>query len=480
MKVKSSFDKVKSNNKHSSKLSFKRNECIRLRLDIREYLKKQLGVNLPNTYREFKALKSAVMLYDEYDHELENEWIQVVKLYYKLGACNKAFYGKFTNEKAIDKLQVLSCFYSKHRIDPVWCYRKMQLIRNIYYNYLKSSNIHREYKPIHLVLTVPRDKKGFWQGKEFYAKELMTAFNLMRKSSGWKKYIYAGEYGVEVKKSKGAGLHIHIHSLIFQNPEFDVHEVREWIDKEWRKQTGNNSKYSGIHYETLFFYKKDSEGNYIKETKRRHDKIDKAYYMREVKKKFYLDQSSTDEEYMTGIMECIKYHFKNDCFRYEWNEDIQDYNTGLNETYEYNINLIKEVLNNTTGMRLYSRFGEFYKVKELCFNNLTQEAPALSEAEMEEETMNGNSDKSIENLINPHTLEPALPHEFSIVMSLPETIRHQKLNNYEPEIITPSYVFQIDSRYNLKAAIKLLAKNELRALLTVHEYARYETLCMKL
>jgi len=90
--------------------------------------------------------------------------------------------------------------------------------------------------------------------------------------------------------------------------------------------------------------------------------------------------------------------------------------------------LIEEILRNTKGKRLYSRFGAFYKVKELCFNKLEKDDEPMAEV--------------IDEVINPFTHEAVESEKTEIVMFYPEQqIRAKKtdktpykLINYKTDI----------------------------------------------
>ena len=374
--------RINQNNKHSSKISWYRRNAVDMVNAVDDYLRDQAGITLPSFWQEFKVRREEIMQYDAYGTALDDEYAQLIKMRYDLLKSGKAVYALFEQPGKPPKTQIMACWYSKHRLDPVWNYRKSQLIRKIYSDYLKRSNIHNEYHPAHLVLTVPHTG-GLFEGERFYAKQLIENFNLMRKSDTWKKYIHGGEYGVEIKQGKGDnGLHIHIHSLVFQKKDYTINETRAAILKLWQDQTGA----SFIHYETLYFFKKDAAGRYITELKSVYDKGLQDYKNIKQRKKFYVDRADVpaDEgerlkEYLYGVMECIKYHFKNDALQ------LQD--------KSYDVGLMADILNNTKGKRLYSRFGAFYDVKELNFNRLEKEhidedpTKQQTDEEIEEEIM---------------------------------------------------------------------------------------------
>lgn len=341
-----------------------------LAYQIRDYLKDRYDIKfLPAYKKEYKAVKNQLLEYDAYGEQLEEMVGELITLYYSL----KPIMMMAQLDQCDNRINPINFLYSRHRMDFVWNARKSQLIRNKYYNFFKEAKdehgrlLLTHYNPIHLVLTVPH-KNGYYKGKSFYARELIADFNKLRKTATFKKYIYGGEYGVEVKKGDN-GLHIHIHSFLLQHPEYSRNEASNALVREWRVITGNDSGYSGIHYETLYTWKKDSNG---KPTMMLDKESGKPVPIKD-----YLRPGDTLERLIEGVMECIKYHYKPGALeRIDGNYDIE---------------LIQEVLNNTKNLRMYSRFGAFYKIKELSFNNLDRKDEPENE-ETEEDIM-GSLDK---------------------------------------------------------------------------------------
>lgn len=456
-------NKIQANNKHSNKISWYRRNAVDMVNAIDDYLFENFKIELPAHWSEYKVREHDIMDFDCYQTALIDQFHNLIKMRYDFLKSSKAVYALFENKNQF-KTQILACWYSKHRLDPVWNYRKSQLIRKIYREFLQKSNIHNEYHPAHLVLTVPH-KDGKFMEKKFFAAEMMQLFNKLRKHRLWKKYIYAGEYGVEIKKGKN-GLHIHIHSLVFQRPEYTVNEVREFILREWQALTG--AKF--IHYETLYFYKRKNNGTYETEIKSVFDKKLNDYVNVKQRKKFYLDRPDrpTDpteflNEYLHGVMECIKYHFKNDCIK--------------NDYGDYDIDLMCDILNNTKGMRLYSRFGEFYKEPALNFNRLEVEHNEQSEAEAEEEIM-GTTDKM--QVYNPFTNEIALREDYRFIVGRPEWIKHRSKREsgaYEPIIYTPNVFYEIRQHeaIDLKMVLKSMFLCRLHEIMTGKSYDKLVT-----
>lgn len=465
--------RVFSNNRHSNKISWKRKEAFKLANDIKEYVK-QFDISLPAYYKEFRAKRKEIMQYDSYEDAMDKDLGELVKLHYDLKTCNKGIYAVFNDTQKI-ATQLLACWYSKNRLDPVWNYRKSKLIRKVWYEFLKESKINQKYTPVHLVLTVPH-KDGIWKDKKFYARELINAYNLLRRDKQFKKFIYGGEYGLECKASKDKnGLHIHVHSLLFQRTKYSLKEVRTWITGRWKEITGNTSGYSGIHFEQLYCYKRDASGAYINEDKEfitgttevqdadGDFSFEAVTEQKQLRKKFRVGTKSSLEDYLSGVMECIKYHFKPGCLE--------------KEDGSFDLELIKDILNNTKGLRMYSRFGELYKEKKLDFSRYEKPTDKQNKEELEEEVMASLSGV-IEGLINPLTYAPAAMTDFRLAISCPEFLSHRPKDFHtpcEPIINCMDSFYFIDADISLKEAMALLAKGQYRKMLDYDSFQRFRT-----
>lgn len=457
-----SISRVQANNRHSNKISWYRRNALDMVRQIDLFLEDHANIKLPQYYSDLKSLevKSEIYQYDSYGDALELEYNQLVKLRYDLLSAGRAIYALFDNN-GIKKTQMLACWYSKNRLDPVWNYRKSQIIRKVYKEFLLQSNLHNTHTAAHLVLTLPH-KEGTYKNSKFYASELVKDFNKLRKTDVWKQYIDGGEYGVEVKKSKNNGLHIHIHSLVFLEKSKSINEARAAIQTEWELLTGAKM----LHLETLYFYKKDPTGKKVLEWA--VDKKTGKDLNIQVPKKFYInrydapvDPEEKINEYLYGVMECIKYHFKNDCLK--------------TESGNYDIPLMIEVLNNTKGARLYSRFGILYKEEKLNFNRLEKKNEEQTETELDEE-VSASTDNVMPNLVNPFTKEIAKENEYEIVIAKPENIKHFPKNSAtpnEPEIYTTEIFFRTKKELTLKGILKLMAKGIINELFEHDDYIRY-------
>lgn len=367
-------DKILSNKKYASQLSWKRSQALRYREAIKNFIDDNFNYQLPPTRKAYHAIINNINITSENKTliQLNEKYSHLIKAYYDLADMGISIAAIFEQNGKIDTY-TMGHIYAKNRIDPVWNWRKSQLIRKIYKEFLyKNPQIITEYHPVHVVLTLPH-ADGLYNGKEFYAAELIAAFKELRRRAWWKKHVYAGEYGIEVKPGReGQGLHIHMHSLILLKKK-NVNNFRTLLKKSWHKITGATKVWA----ETLYLYKKDENNKYIMEWKQT-DQVEGSFdendnYVGDykkilVRKKFYVDREARKtrkrkdisneekdqliiETYLFGILECIKYHFKGD-------EVFQD------------IERLNQILENTQDKRLYSRFGQFYNEKELNFNKL--------------------------------------------------------------------------------------------------------------
>lgn len=360
-------------------------------------------VYLPADRKEYKADRARILRQDEYDDQLADLLEPLIKLHYSL----KQTFGTYAEFGSDDKKRLvpLTFFYSRHRLDYAWNLRKSQLVRQRYADYLATATdadgrlLTAHYQPVHLTLTVPH-QHGVFRGKTFYARELIEAFAELRKTAAWQELVYAGEYGLEVKRGKGNqhGLHIHTHSFILQHPAYTVNAARALLEAEWKRITGNTSKHPGLWYETLFTRKENKAGVW-----------EKVHLVPGV---------SPLSEYTAGVMECIKYHFKPDCL--------------TKVGGDFDLPLIMEILANTLNLRMYSRFGAFYKEPALSFNKLHDAKPAEElSAEALAEDVQASSDGVEERLVDPRTMRIAAPESYRLKVGNPLHLRYRGETSYQ-------------------------------------------------
>lgn len=472
-------NRIASNRRQQAKLCWKRKQMIDLADTIATNIK-DMGFTLPAKaadYETYKWGQLEEMGYDVQDNEFRGQWSddwdELTKLYYSIKRTNKAVYAVF-EENGQTKPMLLSAWYNKHRFDMVWLWRKSQLIRSIYRKYLsENEHIIRNCHPVHMVLTVPHPD-GLFAGKRFYARELLGFFHEMRRTPFWKKHVYGGEYGLEIKKSKTNGLHIHTHSLLFLKKGISVNEFREWLRDKWSDLTGGCM----VHAETLFFYKRKDNGQYITEQARKRNKHGEwedlstvqvrpagEYYNQETgeweeqdeqyqsvpverRKKHYVTTESSLDEYLQGVLECIKYHFKHDAA-----ED---------ENGEWDLPLMRDILNNSKRLRFYSRFGAFYKEKALCFDRLD----TVTDEEIEglEEDINGSAYTAEKELVNPFTEALAVPGSYRLAVATPERLKYSGKNDLTPYSLltygTDEFTW-VQDMFTLKDVITSMCRGEI-------------------
>jgi hypothetical protein len=459
-------EKIKAASKYSNKYSWKLRQDFEMARQAEEFLKKQ-NIFIPQTLNDFRT-DPLRYLCDEESGEVRYEYLELIKMIYELRKCNKGIYAMFPNPNGIDKqrISLLGAFHSKHRYSNVWNWKKSKLLRAKIKKWLIETKIHENYRPIHMVLTVPH-KNGIWENKRFYASELLQKFNVMRKDCLWLNFVHGGEYGVEVKKSKdGNGLHIHLHCLLFMNNDFKINDARNYIAKMWQKLSGGN-----IHFESLYINEKDKNGRFIMDIV----PVDKNYFdsgLKEIRRKKYigsdqkwfrqLDEAEQLECYVSGVMECIKYHFKHDCC-----ELIEG---------GYDIELIADILNNSKGLRFHAKFGALYGDKRLSLSDNQIDNQELTDEELSE-NIQGEAQNAIKNIVNPYTGEKAEPGTYKIVLSFPAKIDHcpaKDVNAYMPIVRDKKIFFEVNPKLSLNEIISYLAKNKYSSLFEESEYKRYK------
>lgn len=479
--------KIQINNLWAKKLSYKKKQALDIADAITEYIE-SFGLALPRTWKDFQALladhwKSAVVNENTGESVVpEDELAQLAKLHYDLKSTGVSIYAKFKLGSEHSS-QIIATAYSRHRLDPVWCWRKSQLIRKVYRNYMRESEFHRKHQLIHMTLTVPH-KNGIFEGKRFYARELIAKFRDLRKTDAWKKYVVGGEYGIEVKRSPGAnGLHIHIHSMVLQNKNYSKNEAEQALKNEWQILTGATE----FHYESLYYYLKDENGKkivnkiYLNFNRHAHPELKELVERKRIK--HYCDPETTEEhDYLDAVMECIKYHFKFDDFQ--------------NEDGSWDLDLMREVLNNSKNLRMYSRFGCFYGEKALNFNRLENEnIPVVELPEMEDmpvesqiealeaedtdEVVLGSLEGAEERILNPFTGLPARRNfDYKLCIGMPNRMKYTGPNDIRPNkpmITNEEDFFPVKDDLEIKQVMQTIMRKRFSDLFESTEYTMFKT-----
>ncbi len=393
---------------------------------------------------------------------------------------------------------------SGHKLDAISNSRRSKGLRKKYWSYFKENsesgytgktirktgellkrNIMAECDFMHLVLTCPHDENGY-DGKRFYAKEMMAKFNLMRKQDFFKHAVYGGEYSCEIVRNADNGLHIHLHVLLVVEKEI---QNRNHLYKEllmaWNKVTATqpHGEKNLTEEQTKFFKEKKLKNQYgneyvvfdkteveefngsgatqlwlenlfvasdIKESKAYtwHEGLQK--YTRRVKTPSERDKKANPDRYekclkdmLSGMMECLKYHFEP---------------FALERDGKYDMPLIDEILPNIYRQPLYRKFGNFHGVKEL---NVNFKASPLEQASEIIEEYGGE-------VIHPETHQVADRSEYRYFTADPLYVYHDKTENLKPKIAQarrtyfgeyePESLFsvlEIMIRHSLQPSVKL-------------------------
>jgi len=461
------------NKRFEAKLCYYRLQALKMADQIASFVEDQVNFKLPSSKK--LAEKLATNRKDEVA-EFCSEYMEVINLHYLLkssGLSLAALFSKNTDSKTTLATTTLMHFYSKHRVDPVWNWRKSAMVRNAYRKYITETKLYRNTHPLHVVLTLKREK-GKHKGERFYGQKLIKYYNELRKLPFWKKYVVGGEYGIEIKKSITGGFHIHVHSLVLMHKGLKVNDFRDELKRNWELLTGATQ----IWCETLYFHKKDEQGRYIVEDLRQgsfedHDEYTCNEITGKVRKKFYIDKEISNIEknnkltpdekeaeivstYLFGTLECIKYHFKQDAM-FQDDSDL------------YDIELMNEVLTKTKNNRLYSRFGSLRGEASLDFNNPNRKK---KNDEADEEETEEIMAKVSEVVINPFTGEETPPEEVQFVLYRPETRRYNSKNSIKPYETYDNDTNLFTRIYNkdIKLIVKMIVKGQLGALLLPPEF----------
>lgn len=256
--------------------------------------------------------------------------------------------------------------------------------KDIYFT--SGADLLKRFDLMHLTLTVPHSD-GLWNGKTYYAQELLQKFNFMRKADWWTEYIFGGEYTVETTRT-GNGLHIHIHALLFvdkrlyRSRNFLSEKIlRTWnrltIDQTVEVDTGkpkheryllDEKRRQGIAT-GYSFLEEDALNNLLLDLDKRgstmiglkslffqikHNELHKYSANRVFEqdgKMFAYSHGRHTESVLKGIVECLKYHFE-PC--------VLELPTG-----ELDMDMVRAILPNIYQQRLYGKFGGMYGVKRL-------------------------------------------------------------------------------------------------------------------
>lgn len=270
----------------------------------------------------------------------------------------------------------------KHKMCPVCNAQRSKKTRKVWRSFFeRNPELMKQYDFMHLTLTVPHTQKG-WRGKQWYAEELMKEFNYIRKKATWKKHVYGGEFGIEATRGNN-GFHIHIHALLLvKKSKQNRNYLHQFILEAWNRQTKGSSSRST-------FTPEEQEAILKSNKLLTKEKVNQLFpcgatligldglYIQNGSSRRYITPKDSQDTFLAGIMECIKYHF----------EPI-----ALKEDGTYDFDLIADILPEIKGKSLYRRFGAFHSrsknahhdVKSLSLNFKEEDAITNIAEEVEE------------------------------------------------------------------------------------------------
>jgi hypothetical protein len=412
-------NKIAAGRRYEHKLAIKKRQNLALSKEIEDFLEHN-GFDLPKSKQDLDQWRQTIQM--QYPEKEANQLIDLHKFSYNLKcgfSIGFAFFGENWEAETVTACHT----YTKNKLCHIWNWAKEMQVRKTYFHYI-NDNIEalRMYKPMHLTLTLRREPDGTYKGQRFFGHVLLSEFRKIRLMPFWLAGVYGGEYGIETKKGKyKPGLHTHLHSFCLLRKDWDlkamvkgskvsatllgnlildlvsifpkqlknidlsipkkkfdlVTKLREIFQKiklnqsnfkkilkfYWQKLTNSTQ----IHLEELYTFQRDAKGQKVYEYKLKGDarrfvglaEIPETELIKVPVKK-YVDFDSETGDMVAGVMECIKYHFKGDCFK--------------NMDGTTDIGLMADVLYHTKNKRMYGRYGGFYKVPELSFNFKPEES----------------------------------------------------------------------------------------------------------
>lgn len=321
-------------------------------------------------------------------------------------ACSSQGLGAVELETGKHHFSLKTANFCNHRLCCVCNAQRSKLLRKRYYKFFDETkrNLFVKFKHVHffprikekdkdcfvsgadllesldfmhLTLSIPHTN-GQWRGNRYYAKEMKTAFNHMRKNDWWAKNIFGGEYSIETTKNEN-GLHIHIHCMVMVKKFFGSRNFLYLkIQKCWNEYTIDNWLPPAEFSEERILGMLDSFPKNMLEIERRAiiKTLDSRGSTLTGLKSLYTEITSKDEydrrtfgkftqdgkmyaycnvknkiSLTRGIMECLKYHFEPAAI-----EDSEG---------KIDLGLLCELLPNVYKQRLYGKFGGLYGIKSL-------------------------------------------------------------------------------------------------------------------
>lgn len=375
--------------------------------------------------------------------------------------CQHSLYRQYKEGGAVEYIASQTC---KHKLCVVCNAERSKILRRKYLSYFKKGMMvdrkcgeiyqKEDFDYMHLTLTVPHSNDGF-KGQKFYAEKLMAMFNTMRKCAWWNYYIFGGEFGIEVTKGEN-GLHIHIHSLLIVHKiEKSRNELQRLILMKWNDLTRDEAaKRKEFTAEQIAAIKKgtpnltDDDFKFIDSTGATMVGLESLYIYSKSKIskydrwngelgkwKHYIN-ANEENEFMSGVLECLKYHFEPVSF---------DKKEGV-----YNMDMLKEVLPMIYKKPLYRKFGNLHGVKELNVNQSASEETKEIVEEIGEAATNPNKE--------------AKSDEFVYVIVSAKNVFFNMMKNLEPTIGTRCKKRIIDEQnIGLVQAVEIMIKMSIKS-----------------
>lgn len=358
-----------------------------------------------------------------------------------IGTCCKNSLFREHNDGEIEYIGSHTC---DHKYCAVCNAKRSKNTRKAYRRFFETyPELLKEYDFMHLTLTVPHSQEG-WRGQKFYAQELMKEYNFMRKKSWWKEMVYAGEFGVELTKNNN-GLHIHIHSmLLVYKGKQNRNKLHRKILLAWNRQTTTNgecfkpltsNESKSILKSNRLLTKSDIhklnrngatliglENLYVKSSSKQPGF---NYCERSGFYKRYVNQNDNFEDFMRGVLECIKYHFEP---------------MAMKENGKVNFDLMREILPMIAGKPLYRKFGAFHSGTKLAHKG-SKMLNIKHKLEKEEQINEIIEKESREEVIHPETLKQVESKNYTYVVIPMEKVYFDPLNNYKPVTSTFKKVY---------------------------------------
>jgi hypothetical protein len=269
-----------------------------------------------------------------------------------------------------------------------------------------------KYDIMFLTLTVPHSKDGF-RGEKFYQREFRNLFNRLRKTDGWKQWVYGGEFGLEITRKEN-GLHIHIHSLIFvKRGTQNRNQLHRIIFIEWNKLTidRNRKKEDKQLPKNILESIKDKTKNNKYWTKEDYDNLDGRGALIINLRSVYNHQNGnkqTIKEFggkamLIATMEAISYHFEPTAF---------DKAKG-----EFDLPLLVELLPVLYNLRIYDRFGILYRETPLSLKDNSYLEDMEEVLELKENNIEAQLSNQEYFITNPAYVFHAVENNHKIIMS---------------------------------------------------------------